>query len=152
MDSDTMKKVIIAVVALVVVVPFLPRLAQLIPEPIKIEAIEPAFTSAGLAVSNVSRPQNPGLGAIDEISMIVSGANVNVYRFDNRGKIATQLEYQKPDSGSTMVETWNIGASLGAAPSRNRPTSAARKGMFMIVVSGEDKALNERIVQVFRGM
>jgi len=152
MSNDTIKKVLIGVVALVILIPLLPKLAQLMPEPVTLDAIEPAFTKAGLAVSDVATSPNPGLGAVGEISMVVNGANVIVYEFDNEGKIVAQLEYQKPDAGSVIVETWNLSESLGAAKPKNKPCSAARNGMFMITATGEDKALNSKIVQIFKDL
>ena len=150
MSNDTIKKVLIGVVALVILIPLLPKLAQMMPEPVTLDAIEPAFTKAGLAVSNVAKTENPGLGAVEGISMVVNGANVVVYKFDDVGKIVTQLEYQKPDAGSAIVETWNLSESLGAAKPKNKPCSAARNGMFMITSTGEDKTLNSKIVQIFK--
>jgi len=152
MSNMNARKVIVAVVVLVVLIPVLPKLWQMLPEPVTLDRIEPAFTAAGLAVSGVARTENPGLGAVEGVSMVVNGANVTVYRFDSEGKIAAQLEYQKPDAGSAMVEAWNISESLGAAKPKNRPSSAGRNGMFMIVSTGEDKALNQRIVQIFKSL
>jgi len=43
------------------------------PEPVTLDAIEPAFTKAGL-------------DAIKGVSMVVNGANVSVYEFDNEDK------------------------------------------------------------------
>lgn len=152
MSNDTIKKVLIGVVALVILIPLLPKLAQLMPEPVTLDAIEPAFTRAGLAVSDVAKTNAPGLDAVEGISMVVNGADVVVYRFENEGKIATQLEYQKPDAGSAIVETWNLSESLGAAKPKNKPCSAARNGMFMITATGEDKTLNAKIVQLFKAL
>ncbi|MCX5769656.1 MAG: hypothetical protein NTZ09_05215 [Candidatus Hydrogenedentes bacterium] len=152
MSNDTIKKVLIGVVALVILIPLLPKLAQLMPEPVTLDAVEPAFTNASLAVSDVVKSDNPGLGAVEGISMTVNGTSVVVYKFDDEGKIATQLEYQKPDAGSAIVETWNLSESLGAAKPKNRPSSAARNGMFMITATGEDKTLNSKIVQIFKGL
>lgn len=152
MSNDTVKKVLIGVVVLVILIPVLPKLAQMMPEPVKLDAIEPAFTKAGMAVSEVTKSPSPGLGAIGEVSMVVNGANVIVYEFDSEGKIAAQLEYQKPDAGSVIVETWNLSESLGAAKPKNRPSSAARNGMFMIVSTGDDKTLNAKIVQIFKAL
>jgi hypothetical protein len=152
MSNDTIKKVLIGVVALAILIPLLPKLMQMMPEAVTLDAIEPAFTKAGFAVSNVATLPSPGLGAVGEISMVVNGANVTVYEFENEGKIAAQLEYQKPDAGSAIVETWNLSESLGAAKPKNRPSSAARNGMFMIVATGEDKALNAKIVQLFKAL
>lgn len=153
MSNDTIKKVLIGVVVLVVLLPLLPKLINLLPDPVSFDRIEPAFTAAGLAVSDVTETSSAaGLGAEEAMSMVVNGANVSVYRFADEGKIAAQLEYQKPDAGSAMVEAWNIGASLGAAPPKNKPSSAGRNGMFMIVSTGDDKALNQRIVQIFKAL
>lgn len=152
MSSANTRKVIVGVVALIVLIPILPKLMNMLPEPVTLDRVEPAFTAAGLAVSNVTRVENPGLDAVEGISMVVNGANVSVYRFDSEGKIATQLEYQKPDAGSAIVEAWNISESLGAAKPKNRPSSAGRNGMFMVVSTGEDKSLNQRIVQIFKAL
>lgn len=147
-----MKKILIAAVVLIILVPVLPRLMRMMPEALTLDRVEPAFTAAGLAVSGVLKSPNPGLGAVEEMSMVVNGANVMIYRFDNEGKIAAQLEYQKPDAGSVMVEAWNISESLGAAKPKNKPCSAGRNGMFMITATSEDTATNAKIVQVFKGL
>lgn len=147
-----MKKVVIGVIVAIILVPVLPRILRMFPEALTLDRIEPAFTAAGLAVSGVSKPSSPGLGAVEEMSMVVNGANVIVYRFESEGKIAAQLEYQKPDAGSVIVETWNLSESLGAAKPKNKPCSAGRNGMFMITATSEDKATNAKIVQIFKGL
>lgn len=140
-----MKKAIPIIVVILIAIPVLPRL---MPTPLTMDGIEAGFKAAGFTVADMQTPA-PQLGAVEERLMTVNGASVEVYRFEDEGKIATQLEYQKPDSGSAIVETWNLSESLGAAKPKSKPVSASRNGMFMLVVIGEDKALRDRVVQAF---
>ncbi len=143
-----MKKVLIAVIAVVVLFPLIPVLLHMLPEPLTMERAQRAFENSGMTVSDVRKTEAPGLGAVEQMSMYVNGALVEIYRFDDEGALATQLEYQKPDSGSAIVETWNLSESLGAAKPKNN-VSADRNGMFMITVTSDDKALRQRIITVF---
>lgn len=146
-------KIIIAVVVIVIGVPvLLPVIQGLLPEPITFERVIAGFQEAGLPLSDYTELPAPQLEAIAQLSMRIGNANVDVYHYDNEGKIVKQLEYQKKDAGTAMVETFNLAQSLGAAPSRNKPSVAARRGMFMIVAIGEDRALLNRIVNTFRSL
>jgi hypothetical protein len=104
-------------------------------------------------VTDAGKPGSLSLpGAVEQFSMVVNGAQVDVYRFEDEGKIATQLEYQKPDAGSAIVETWNLSESLGAAKPKNKPVLALRNGMFLCTIAHEDKELRGRIGKVFSSM
>lgn len=152
MDPKILKIIITVVILLVAVPVLLPIIQGLLPEPIAFERAVAGFQAAGLPLSEHSVVAAPQLEAIAQISMRIGNAQVDIYHYDNEGKIVKQLEYQKKDAGTAMVETWNLAQSLGAAPSRNRPSVAARKGMFMIVATGDDKALLNRIVNTFRSL
>lgn len=144
-----MKKVLIAIVVLVLAIPILPLI---IPKPVTFERIQAALAAQGLAVTDVNEVTLPQNQAVAEVAMSLNGAPVHIYLYDHEGKIAKQLEFQKPDAGSQIVATWNLSESLGAAKPKNKPLSAARNGMFMLTVESEDKALRDRIVRIFKGL
>jgi len=144
-----MKKVLIAAVVLILALPILPRI---IPKPVTFERIQAALAAQGLAVSDVREATTPQNQAVAQVDMSVQGASVRIYLYDHEGKIAKQLEFQKPDAGSQIVATWNLSESLGAAKPKNRPLSAARNGLFMLTVESEDKALRDRVVRIFKGV
>jgi len=144
-----MKKIIIAIVIVLVLLPIVPKL---LPKPLTFEQVETAFKEGGYAVSGVRVESRPFLKAVEQVNMIVDGAQVSIYRFDNEGEIATQLEYQKTDSGSAMVEAWNLSESLGAAKPKSKPVSAGRNGLFMITVASDNADLRNKLVAVFKAL
>jgi len=144
-----MKKALVIVGVLLLALPIIPKL---IPETMTLDKVVAALTAAGYTLTDVKDVDSPRLGAIAMKELTVNGANVELYEFDDEGEIAKQLEYQKPDAGSAIVETWNLSESLGAAKPQSKPVTAARNGMMMIVVMSEDKALRERVASVFRGL
>lgn len=144
-----MKKAILVAVVLLVALPFLPRL---MPKPLTMERVERAYSVEGARASDARKVEPPGLEAVEQLSMTVSGAQVDVYRYDNEGKLAKQMEYQKPDAGSVIVEAWNLSESLGAAKPKSKPVSVARRGMFMMTATSEDAALRERIIKIFKSL
>ena len=145
-----MKKILIAVVVVIVLLPVAQRL---IPKPFTSERFQAALKDKGLVVTDAGKSGSPSVpGAVEQFSMVVNGAQVDVCRFDDEGKIATQLEYQKPDAGSAIVETWNLSESLGAAKPKNKPVLALRNGMFLCIIAHEDKELRGRIGKVFSSM
>ena len=145
-----MKKIVIAGVALLLLLPIIQRFW---PKPFTFERFQAGLEHVGLTVENAGKVGAPGIpGAVEQFSMLVNGAQVDVYRFEDEGKIATQLEYNKTDAGTAIVETWNLSESLGAAKPKNKPVLVRRNGMFMLLVSHEDKTLRERIAKVFNSM
>jgi hypothetical protein len=82
----------------------------------------------------------------------VDDAQVDIYRYEDEGVIATQMGYQRPDPGQAIVDGMRLAEQLGAAKSANKPTSAARKGMFMLVVTGSTNSLRARIIEAFSGV
>ena len=118
-----MKKVLIAIVVLVLAIPILPLI---IPKPVTFERIQAALAGQGLAVTDVNEVTLPQNQAVAEVAMSLNGAPVHIYLYDHEGKIAKQLEFQKPDAGSQIVATWNLSESLGAAKPKNKPLSVAK--------------------------
>jgi len=142
-----MKKIVIAGVALLLLLPIIQRFW---PKPFTFERFQAALEHAALTVENAGKVGAPSIqGAVEQFSMLVNGAQVDVYRFEDEGKIATQLEYNKTDAGTAIVETWNLSESLGAAKPKNKPVLVRRNRMFLLIVSHEDKTLRERIAKVF---
>lgn len=150
MKNETIIKVALGALVLFLALPVLPKvLASLKPNPPSFERLENALRAAGMSVDSVTPVEPPQLDATAMVAMYVNGTTVFVYKYNNEGKIATQLAYQKPDSGSVAVEAMGIAQSLGAR-SRKPPTVlATRNGMFMLVIVGEDKALNSKIAGIF---
>jgi hypothetical protein len=140
-----MKKIAIAAVVLLILLPVLPKL---IPNPLTMESVESSLKAKGFSIADAQKvsPQN---GAIDEMTMTIDGAMVELYQFDDEGRIAVQMENNKTDAGTAIVETWNLSEQLGAAKSKNKPCRPARNGMFMIVVTSDDKSVNARIASAF---
>jgi hypothetical protein len=144
MDSG-IKKLLIVVVLVLILIPVVPRL---LPKPLTFERFQEAFLDAGLNVEQF-RPVTPSLEAVEQVSAVINGAQVEIYRYDNEGKIVRYLEYQKKDPGAAMVESWGLAQSLGAAVPQELPSRSARKRMYMIVATGPDQAVLIAIVTAF---
>ena len=140
-----MKKLIIAAVVVILLFPFI---SKMMPEPLTMDRLEQGFQKSGMTVSELKHV-TPSLESIDQLSFKVNGSSVDIYQYDGEGKIAKNYEYQKPDVGQAVVETWNLSESLGAAKPHSIPTSASRRGLFFIVVSSEDAALRAKVVELF---
>lgn len=147
MNASGLKKLAIAAVVLVILIPFLP---MIIPKSMTFDRITTAIRDGGMPIEQYTEPPTPGLESIAQVSFYTLGARVDIYQYDDEGKIARHFEYQKQDPGTAIVEAWGLAQSLGAAPSRNLPTLAARRGKFMIVATGEDKELLKRIIDMFK--
>lgn len=145
MDSGV-KKVALTLLLLAIVLPFLPKL---VPEPLSFERFQAGFQAAGLAVEDF-HPVSPSMEAVEQVQATVGGALVNIYRYDNEGKIAKHLEYQKQDPGAAMVESWGLAQSLGAAVPQQTPSRSARRKRFLLTVSGPDEAVLNTIVRAFQ--
>jgi len=144
-----MKKIAIVAVVLLLLLPLLP---YLIPKPVTFQRIQDALAAAGFSVTGAAEVTPPQNQAVAEVTMLVNGEPVRIYLYDDEGKIAKNLEYQKPDAGSQMVESWGLREALGAAKPKNKPLSAARNGLFMLTVESEDAGFRSRVVRVFKGV
>lgn len=143
---DGIKK--LAVVALIAFIAF-PIAKNYWPKPASYDRAKAAFEAAGMTVEDYAVTDSPGLGAVKGANMTVDGIMVTIYYFDNEGKIATQIEYQKKDAGTAIVETFNIAQQLGAAQPKQTPSAAVRNGMYMIIATGEDQQTVNRIAAIF---
>jgi hypothetical protein len=133
-----------------VLIVLFPIVQRVLPKPFAFERFQAALEGAGFVVTDARKADNAAIpGAIEEFSMVVNGARVDVYRFDDEGKIATQFEYNKPDPGSVIVESWGLADALGAAKPKNKPMLPLRNRMFLVLITHEDKTLRERIGKVF---
>ena len=134
---------------IVAVIVLLPVAATLRPRPLTPEGVRAGFAARGMAVEDYRAMVPPQLDAVEHVTMRVDGARVNLYRFDNEGKIARNYEHQKGGGGGGALV--QLGMQLGAA----QPTSfteAARKRRLLITVTSDDRELNRRVVQVFQAM
>lgn len=153
MDNNKLIKAAIVIAVVVLAGPFvLPYIQQILPKAVTYERAQAAFTAAGMSVDSPHSVAPANLEAVEQMEMYVNGMLVDIYRYDNEGKIAKNVEYQKTDPGTAMVEMFNLAQSIGAAPSKNAPLFADRNGMFMIVATGPDKETLRRIVQVFTSL
>ena len=144
-----MKKVVLVIVGMVILFPFVP---YLIPTPMTFERITTGLSRAGLQVGSMQPITPPGNSAVEHVLVSVNDAQVDIYRYEDEGVIATQLGYQQTDPGQAIVDGMRLAEQLGAAKSANIPSSPARKGMFMLVVTSRDKALRARIIEAFKGV
>lgn len=147
-----MKKVAIVIVVAVLALPILPKL---IPKPLTLERIQAGFEAGAYRVESAQILSSPQLDAIGQLSMRINGAQVEVYQFDDEGKIAKQKEYLKPGPGTVETQAFNLSelaASVGAAKPKNKPVGIQRRGMFLLTVTSEDKALRERVKQTFKSL
>ena len=144
-----MKKVIVAVIVVLALLPLLP---MIVPKPLTIERIEAGLQQQGFSVSGVEEAVSPMLEADHQWTMLVDGATTDAYFYSDRGKIAKHREYQRKDAGTAIVETWNLSESLGAAPNRNIPTFVGRKGMVLLIVKTHNDDLGQRVVAAFQGL
>lgn len=139
------------VIAIIVGLFLLPVVVKILPKPLTFERFEKSFERNGMKVEDIQPAGAPANEAIAQASMKVDGAQVDLYQYDDEGKIAKNFEYQKPDVGQAIVDSMHLAEALGAAKPKNIPTSAARRGMFMLVVASEDGALRARVVAAFQG-
>jgi len=149
MDSQKILKFVIFAGVVLLAAPFAMRL---MPKPVTFERAKFALEKAGMTVGDFQMAQTPGQRAAAEADCMVNGVTVNIYQFDNEGKIVSAMEYQKKDAGTAIVETMNLAANMGAAVHKETPSRAVRRGMFMLVATGEDKRMVERIASVFESM
>jgi hypothetical protein len=149
MDSTKILKLVTLAAVILLAAPFAMRL---IPKPVTFERAKLAFEKAGLTMSQSQMAQNPGQRAVAEMDMIINDVYVSIFLFDNEGKIVTAMEYQKKDAGSAIVEKIHLAENLGAAVRKETPSMAVRRGMFMMVATGQDRAMVERIAGIFESM
>ena len=145
--DNPLVKALIFVVIIAVAVPFA---LQLIPEPLNFARAKAGFEAAGMSVAAYAESSPGGSEAIAQARMRVDGVDVQIYQYDNEGKIVMYMGYQKADPGQSIVAGWGLAESLGAAVSKPTPHSFKRNGMFLIVATSEDVELNKRIVEIFR--
>jgi hypothetical protein len=146
--SDSVKKLLIAAVVILAAVPVLPFI---LPKAVTFERILAGFEAAQVPVENCMDNPQPGLESIAEKDMTIGTANVAIYQYDNSAVLTRQLGNQQKDPGQAMVQAWGLAQSLGAAVPKEIPYLTASRGKFMIIATGEDKALLQRIIDVFNG-
>jgi hypothetical protein len=111
------------------------------------ERIESAFRAAGYQLKNPRNEPEIGRGAVEGWSFYVDGFRVEVLSYSDRGEIAANFEYLKPDARSVMVESMNIAQSPGA----RRPiekSHVGRRGIFLVYVRGPDKFKCARLTRL----
>lgn len=146
--DDGLKKILIAIVVIVLLVPVA---VKLLPKPMTWDRMQNGFKNAGLTVEQFEVVP-ASMESVEQASATINAMMVDIYRYDDEGKIVRNLEYQKPDPGAAIVESWGLAQSLGAAVTKKIPTRSARRGMYLIVATGEDEASLDRIVQAFKAL
>lgn len=142
-----MRRVLVTVIALVIVSPVV---LYFIPQSFDMERFQASLKAAGFVVEDFRKSDTTAVpGAVESYSMTVNGAQVDIYRFDNEGKIATQYEYNKPDKGMAIAQSTGLLNAMGLAAPKTRPILALRNGMYLALISHEDKTLNQRIGRIF---
>lgn len=149
MNHDTLKKVLIGVVIAVVA---FPAFISFFPEAHTMESLRAGFDAKGWNVDDFQEIQPPGLESARQVNMLVRGAYVELYQYDDVGKLAKQYEYQKPGSGEGIANSMGIASSLGARTKEPPPFVAGKNGMFMIVTTGLDKPQLLELVRVFQSL
>ncbi len=140
------------VITIVVMILALPLILAIMPKSASFDRAIQHFKAKGMVVEYEELVVPAQLEAAEQMTMYVNGAMVNIYRYDDEGKIAKNLEYQRPDAGTAAVEAMGIGVALGAAPNRNIPVTAERNGMWMITIQSEDTGLRRQIAEVFNDL
>lgn len=136
-----------AFIFLIIAVLALPLLVQWIPDPLSYERIETAYRAAGYLLENPRDEPDLGRGQAEGWSFFIDGYRIEVLRYTDRGKIALQLEYLKPDPGTVMVESMNMAQSLGARQPAEK-YHAQRRGMFLVYVRGPDRSKCQALARV----
>ncbi|MCX8065068.1 MAG: hypothetical protein N3G21_07840 [Candidatus Hydrogenedentes bacterium] len=141
---------IVKVIIFIFIVVFIaPLVLRFLPAPLTLEKIIDELGKAGYRMENLTFADSPANESIRQVSFYIRDAWVNIYEYDDEGKIAKYAEMYKKDPGTILVETWGLAQALGSAPSKNKPERVARKKNFLLVVQGEDTTLLNRIVEVF---
>jgi len=140
------------VVVLVLILVLIPVIAALKPKPITLERARTVFEENGLIVESAEEATAPQIQAVEQFTLHVNGARVEIYRYDDEGKIAKNYEYQKTDAGTAIVESMGIADSLGAAAPRSTKSDAARKRKYLVVVTTNDDALRATVIRLFKSL
>ena len=146
-----MKNAIITLVVVLVAAPFVvPVIAPYMPKPMTLERVTAAFDSAGYTVEGLTKQSGSYREGVEQWNFYIAQYTIELHRYDHEGKIVRNVANLQDDGGSVMVEAWNLSEQLGAAHSRNRPMLAARKRMWMILVTGPDRAYCQQLIRVFK--
>jgi len=146
-----MKKAIIIIVVILFSAPFLsPMIAPYLPKPMTLERVTAAFDGAGYTVEGLTKRNGSYREGVEQWDFYINQYTVELHRYDHEGKIARNVANLQDDAGSVMVEAWNLSEQLGAAQPKSRPMLAARKRMWMILVTGPDKAYCQQLIRVFK--
>ena len=149
--TDKLLKFLLIGVVLLIAAPFI---VPMLPKAATFERAKEAYETAGYTVTDY-KEGTPSLQAVDMATMRIkdvglSGARVDLYLYDDEGKIVKNLTYQKSSSGTTLPGLAALATSLGAAKNPNLPCESARNGMMMIVATGEDRDELKMIVKIFK--
>lgn len=136
------------VIVIGVIVLLFPVVVALWPKPLTTGDVRQALEAAGLTVEGYNAIAQPELDAVEHVTMVVEGARVNVYRYDDVGKLARHLEYQSSGVSPALSA---LSIQMGAAQPKFF-TSAARNGKLMMTATSENQVLNQRLVGIFRGL
>lgn len=148
MNARVIKLLVFAIVVIVCV----PIVLNFLPSPLTLEKIVNEFGKLGYQMENLTFVEPPLNESVRQVSFYIGGAWVNIYQYDDEGKIAKYAEMYKKDPGTAIVEAWGLAQALGSAPSKNKPERVARKGKFLLTVQGDDTVLLNEIVRTFNNL
>jgi len=142
-----MKKAILIVV---IVIALLPLIVHLKPKPFDPEAFLKAVGADGFQLTHVTDRDHPDLGSIRQITFQVNGDFVNLYHFDDPGKLNVQMTMQQPDPEESFVKKMHLRKALGAAPDPNKKVTVVRNGMWMLVIMSDNEPMTNDVVKEFK--
>lgn len=152
MNAKGLLKVAVLLIVMVAVAPFV---LQLFPEPLTFDAARSGFEAAGFEVLEHNMLSTPQLGAVRQMTLQLGASggplSAAIYQFSNEGALRKQYEYNKPDPGAGIAQSFVMGAGLGPAR-KPKPVAVGRNGMLLIVVTGDSDADVTRAARVFESL
>lgn len=125
-------------------------LDSLRPKKITFNRIVSQFEKDGFLVMDRG-PASLVNGAVEGEQMTVSGTPVRVFRFVDSGRLSIEHENYKPGAGDAIAQRMGITTQLGvqARPVSGPQTYPAKKGLYLLIVHTDDKAVAKEITDSF---
>lgn len=146
-----MGKKLLFVIVCVVAFMVLSRSGVLKREPMSFDRIAAHFQKDGFTVTDRQPVSFRRDGVAESESMTVNGMRVEVSRYSNTGRLSIDYENYKPGVGDGIAQSMGIMTDLGVQvrPTRGPQSYPAKKGSYLIIVYGTDKAAARRITDCF---
>jgi hypothetical protein len=123
-------------------------LSDYLPSNLYMERIAAGIHAGGFKIENVLRVP-PAHESVEQMDLDIGEVHVQVCRYDEMRLLRKNVVYQTPDVGESLVASMTSSDTSGTGAYRN---SVGKNGYFMIVVSGPDAALRDRIVSIFESL